>query len=71
MVWFVYPNNAAVESFRLTTFEHDLHQLMLDSPGGIIGNADMPGNLQCGNAVLHWVSRYIARNHIVIDKWVD
>ena len=43
--------NPSAESFHAAALKHDLHELVFDTPGSIVGNTELPGKLQRGNTV--------------------
>jgi len=40
------------EPFSLVALVHDLQELVLELPGGVVGDAELPGQLQCREAAL-------------------
>ncbi len=59
----VIDRNDAAKRCLVNALFHHLQQLVLDAPGGGIGDAEMP--------FFCWVSRNIARNPVVSGSLVD
>ena len=53
------------KSLDAAALKHNLHQFVLNTPGGIVRSPYLPESSRAEIPFLLWVSRYIARNHFV------